>query len=1007
MMPLHETPNTHPTLIFNTPFMSTLDTRFYSVAAGLLITFLFGIGAMQTAHAQQPVPQVITYQGTLADADGPVVGDVELTFRFFDGPEDGAAQLPAGEAWQETYTRTIGEDAGGRFSVPLGSKTPLTDVLDSGAPLWLEVTVDGEELSRTRLTSTAFALRAEQAEQAQRVADGAAVRRLNVAGSDGASIAQLADDVTVQEGDNVTLSADAETGTLTISAAGPEGGLSSVAVLPPLTGDGTSESPVTLADGTTVRQLNVAGSDGASIAQLADNVTVQEGDNVTLSADAETGTLTISAVAPEGGLASVTSDGTLTGEGTSAAPLGLADEAVTPAKLAGGTAVRSLTARTNSGAVVTTLVDSITVRAGDNVTFGQQDGELTISAAGPEGGISSVSSNQTLSGNGTASDPLSLAPDAVTSANIFDGEVKSDDLGPGAVTEAKILDGAVSAAKISDAAAVKSLNTVTGNVSLTSTDNSLNVASSPTDDQVDLSLAPDAAVRTLNGLAGGVSLVAGNDNVAIDGDGTDQITISSVDTGLLSVASDGTLAGAGTADSELGIAENGVGRAELASGVAVDQLNGLTGGVTIETSGGAQISQDASTNTITIDAGAGSGSSEIQSISNTDGALDVTNNSGSVTINVADGGITTADLADNAVNGGVIQDGSVQGVDLADGAVGTDQLANGAVTAAELADGSVSTAALQDNAVTSAQIANGTITADDLGTGSVGSGEIVDGAVGANDLSGNAAVLGLTPPSNNTLRGNVSLNEGTNIDIEDDGNEITISAASTGLSEVATSDQFEGNGTDQNPLSLALGAVTQAEIASGAVGSDELQSNAAVTALDVQNNGSPITSGLRDVVTLSGGDNVSLSSSGSVITFSAADPGLLSVSSDGTLTGDGTEGNELGIANGGVGPGQLAADAVTAAKLADDAVRVANIDAANAASADQVLSYNGSALEWTDVGSGDITASGNAWRKRARRSASAVRQRHPVNCEWWCQYGPVGQWCGGHRPTRERCCDGS
>ena len=60
--------------------------------------------------------------------------------------------------------------------------------------------------------------------------------------------------------------------------------------------------------GTTVRQLNVTGSDGTSIAQLADEVTVQEGDNVTLSADAEAGTL--SPPWHRRALASVTSDRT-------------------------------------------------------------------------------------------------------------------------------------------------------------------------------------------------------------------------------------------------------------------------------------------------------------------------------------------------------------------------------------------------------------------------------------------------------------------------------------------------------------------------------------------------------------------------------------------------------------------------------------------------------------------------------------------------------------------------
>ena len=63
------------------------------------------------------------------------------------------------------------------------------------------------------------------------------------------------------------------------------------------------------------------------------------------------------------------------------------------------------------------------------------------------------------------------------------------------------------------------------------------------------------------------------------------------------------MAGTGTGDDELGIAENGIGRTELAGGVVVDELNGLTGGVTIQTSGGAQISRDTDTNTITIDAG--------------------------------------------------------------------------------------------------------------------------------------------------------------------------------------------------------------------------------------------------------------------------------------------------------------------------------------------------------------------------------------------------------------------
>lgn len=46
---------------------------------------------------------------------------------------------------------------------------------------------------------------------------------------------------------------------------------------------------------------------------------------------------------------------------------------------------------------------------------------------------------------------------------------------------------------------------------------------------------------------------------------------------------------------------------------------------------------------------------------------------------------------------------------------------------------------------------------------------------------------------------------------------------------------------------------------------------------------------------------------------------------------------------------KLAADAVTAAKLADDAVVTANLDTIDAPGTDEVLTYNGSALEWQAV----------------------------------------------------------
>lgn len=310
------------------------------------------------AHAQQ-VPQQITYQGTLADADGAPVNDpVDLTFRFYNGPGDGAAQLPQGSPWVNEFTAVPVNS--GRFAVLLGSgdRPRLPEaLLDSDGPLWLEVTVAtdggaGEALPRTQLTSTAFALRAEQA---QRVADGAAVRSLN---------------------------------------------------------------------------------------GLTNAVTLNAGANVAISQ--EDGTLTISST--DTGIAGVSSDASLTGEGTEDAPLSLADGAVTPAKLADGTVVRRLTAEDSDGGAITTLTDDATVRAGAGIAMGQQGGAITISVGDEV--LLSVVTDQTLEGDGTTSGPLSLARNAVTSANIAAGEVKSDDLGEGAVTENRINDGAVSAPKL-------------------------------------------------------------------------------------------------------------------------------------------------------------------------------------------------------------------------------------------------------------------------------------------------------------------------------------------------------------------------------------------------------------------------------------------------------------------------------------------------------------------------------------------------------------------------------
>jgi len=109
---------------------------------------------------------------------------------------------------------------------------------------------------------------------------------------------------------------------------------------------------------------------------------------------------TLQTTAATSGLASVFHDTTLTGNGTGGLPLGvsnsgvgtnqLADNAVTAAKIASGQVVKSLNG----------LFDTVTLVGGSNITITPSANTLTISGAAS--GLTSVSHDATLTGNGTS-----------------------------------------------------------------------------------------------------------------------------------------------------------------------------------------------------------------------------------------------------------------------------------------------------------------------------------------------------------------------------------------------------------------------------------------------------------------------------------------------------------------------------------------------------------------------------------------------------------------------------
>jgi len=126
-----------------------------------------------------------------------------------------------------------------------------------------------------------------------------------------------------------------------------------------------------------------------SLNGLTGAITLAHGANTTVNVNGQT--ITIDAVSGSGtGLTSVAHDNSLTGSGTVAIPLAIAN----------GQVVRS----------VNGLHDNITLAAGTNVTITPSGSTLTIAASGSGGGgLSAVSHDFTLAGDGTGAHPLGLA----------------------------------------------------------------------------------------------------------------------------------------------------------------------------------------------------------------------------------------------------------------------------------------------------------------------------------------------------------------------------------------------------------------------------------------------------------------------------------------------------------------------------------------------------------------------------------------------------------------------
>ncbi|MEM7130411.1 MAG: hypothetical protein AAF702_29065 [Chloroflexota bacterium] len=116
--------------------------------------------APQDVSLQEQMPTLMSYQGTLSDAEGnQLSGTFDLTIRLY---ADVTAAVGS-EIWREDHTGITVRD--GEFSLTLGDITPLTQAVFAGQDRFIGVTVAGfdEMVPRQRLVHVPFAIEAQHA----------------------------------------------------------------------------------------------------------------------------------------------------------------------------------------------------------------------------------------------------------------------------------------------------------------------------------------------------------------------------------------------------------------------------------------------------------------------------------------------------------------------------------------------------------------------------------------------------------------------------------------------------------------------------------------------------------------------------------------------------------------------------------------------------------------------------------------------------------------------------
>ncbi len=648
-----------------------LINRSYTMKKLVLLVILAFSLVLSPLTSMATTPKLINYQGKLKNLPAQS-GPFLVVFEIFEDAAGGTA------LWIEQKNVTPSTD--GTFSTYLGETNPIDLKFDK--QYYVQITVgNNQPFPRTKLTSAPSAFYAADADTATYAFESGLA--MDVA-PEAIGLDNLAPEVLTAGGDLMGMYPNPQIRPDAILDNIPDGSITTEMLSPnistspsgPAGGDMTGTYPDPLIAVGAVKTDRIA--DGAVTNEKIADMTIMDAKIINLDA------AKLFNLAALTGMVAVATDATIDGDGTNAMPLGLADDAVTSAKILDGEVMTA------------DLMD-------DAVTNEKLADDAVMSANIVDGQVMNAD----------------LAVDAVMSVNIMDGQVMTADLMDDAVTNAKLADDAVMVENIA-------VNNVVG----------------PVDGDFLSWDAVDGAMRWAGPTVFTTAPITG------DGTSADPVTLDpqfgGINDLLIRDAAGWT---AGLIDSD-NIAENAITPFQLADDAVMtnhimdgqvmtaDLMDGAVNSAKILDESIMTIDlMDASVTGVKIADDAIMTNHIVDGQVMTADLMDL----GVTTIKVANMAITTDKLADNSVTTIKIADGEVMTADiadvnvteakLADNAVSTRTIETNAVTEPKMADNSVSTRTIQDVAVTTAKIADDAVTTAKLFNGAVTNLKIADLAV--------------------------------------------------------------------------------------------------------------------------------------------------------------------------------------------------------------------------------------------------------------------------------------